>query len=167
MKRVSFAVLVASLIMGLSSIPAASAGPTTPGPRYHELACSLDAQAPQVLTGPRRLVGRAVTQCANSGDNISRIVVWTALQWFCCTETQIQTIALNKVTRTDVASGTTLRTKAVRACPPTDTAFAYLFRTKVTVRVYDSYGDLRLKKVDFAPAGGQFVQRTCGDADGF
>ncbi len=164
MKRGLVAVLAASMVVGMLSIVTAHAAPKAEASVSRELACNVQAQAPSIVQGPKRLIGRATTSCTDSGS-IDRIVVWTALQWFCCTETQIQTIALNK-RRFNDSSGLALNTRAVQPCPP-DTGFAYAFRTKVTVWVFDSYGDLLLRKVDFAPGGGLFRQRNCGDADGF
>jgi len=157
--------LAMAVAMAGTLAPSASARPSA-APRYHELACSVNALAPRVIAGPKRVQARADVRCTNSGDPISRIVVWTSVQWFCCTETQIQTISLNKRRFDDVASGTTLRTSATRGCTNA-TGFAYLFRSKVVIWVYDSYGDLRLRKTDFTPGGGSFKQLSCGDADGF
>lgn len=150
--------LAAIMVVGLMS--------AVPAQAYHELACNVQAQLPTVEQDPKRLVGRATTRCTNSYSTMDKIVVRTQLQWFCCTETQIQTIATSQQTFYDVSHGRTLYTRAVRACPP-DTGFDYLFRTKVTTWVYDDFAGLLKRKVDFAPGGGLFVQRGCGDADGF
>ena len=169
MKRAALAVVALTLAMGMvSTSPASARTEARTGPRYHELACSVNGLAPRLIFSPKRVQGRGEVTCTNSGSVIDRVVVWTSLQWFCCTETQIQTIAINKRTFNDVASGRTLRTAATRLCDPSDVAFAYLYRTKVVTWVYDSYGDLRLKETDFTPGGGTFKQvGPCGDEDGF
>jgi hypothetical protein len=167
MKRtLSLGLTVAIAVAMISTLaPSASAGPTAPAPR-RALACSVNALAPRVIFGPKRVQARADVECTNRGKRISRIVVWTSVQWFCCTETQIQTIALNKRRFHDVASGRALRTSATRRCTNA-TGFNYLFRSKVVVWVYDDSGELQLRKRDFTPGGGLFKQLPCGDADGF
>ena len=166
-KKVSLAFLAAMMVLGLAVSPsAAQAVQPVAEPGYQALACSVNALAPRVISGPKRVQARGEVRCTNSGDRIDRIVVWTWVQWFCCTETQIQTIALNKRTFHDVASGATLRTSAARGCT-SETGFAYLFRSKVVIWVYDSYDDLVHTQKDFTPGGGLFKQLPCGDADGF
>jgi hypothetical protein len=165
-KRVSLAALAATMVVGLFAVSPANAQTTPNEPAYHEVACAVNALAPRVIYSPKRVQGRGEVSCTNSGSRIDRIVVWTFVQWFCCTETQIQTIALNKRTFDNVASGTTLRTAAARECTSA-TGFSYLFRTKVMIWVYDSYGDLVLSKKDVTPGGGAFKQLPCGDENGF
>jgi hypothetical protein len=168
MKRtLSLGLTVAIAVAMIATLaPSASARRSGgPAPR-RALACSVNALAPRVIFGPKRVQARADVECTNGGKRISRIVVWTSVQWFCCTETQIQTIALNKRRFDDVASGTTLRTSATRRCT-NEVGFAYLFRSKVVVWVYDASGELLLRKRDFTPGGGLFKQLPCGDEDGF
>jgi hypothetical protein len=167
-KRASLATLAAIMVVGLFAVTPANAQAVQPvsEPAFHELACSVNALAPRVISGPKRVQARGEVRCTNSGDRIDRIVVWTSVQWFCCTETQIQTIAVNKRTFDNFASGATLRTSAARGCT-SETGFDYLFRSKVVIWVYDSYDDLVHTQKDFTPGGGQFKQLPCGDADGF
>ena len=164
MKKLSIGALLAAMVVGmLTVVPASATGTRSPAPRYHELKCGVSAKVPRAITGPRRLQGRATTICTNSGDDIDRIVIWTFLQWFNGFE-DWQTIAINKVTKNDVASGTTLNTSVTRSCEGGRENF--LFRTKVTVWVYDSYDDLRLKKTKKAP-GASATQVPCGTTEGF
>jgi hypothetical protein len=163
-KRLSIGALLGAMLVGVLSLaPASAVGTGSPAPRYHELECRVSAKVPRAITGPRRLQRRAATTCTNSDSPIDRIVIWTFLQWFNGFE-DWQTIAINKVTKHDVASGTTLKTSAVRSCD--GGRLNLLFRTKVTVWVYDSYGDLQLKKAKKVP---RFRAETvaCGTMEGF
>ena len=154
---------VEMLVGMLSVTPASAVGTGSPAPRYHELACSVSAKVPRAVTGPRRLQGRAATTCTNGGSPIDEIVIWTFLQWWNGFE-DWQTIELNKVRKDDVASGTTLKTSATRSCDRGRENF--LFRTKVTVWVYDSYGDLQLKETKKVPRF-RAEQVACGTTEGF
>ena len=167
MKRtLSLGLTVAIAVAMIATIaPSATARPSGPAPR-RALACSVNALGPRVIFGPKRIQARADVRCTNGGKRISRIVVLTSVQWFCCTETQIQTIALNKRRFDDVASGTALRTSAMRRCT-NEVGFNYAFRSKVVVWVYNTSGELLLRKRDFTPGGGLFNQLPCGDEDGF
>jgi hypothetical protein len=163
-KRLSIGVLLAAMLVGMLSVtPASAVGTGSPAPRYHELACSVSAKVPRAVTGPRRLQGRAATTCTNGGSPIDEIVIWTFLQWWNGFE-DWQTIEINKVRKHDVASGTTLKTSATRSCDRGRENF--LFRTKVTVWVYDSYGDLQLKETKKVPRF-RAEQVACGTTEGF
>jgi hypothetical protein len=154
--------LLATMLVGMvSADPAWAKTPRRDGPRYHELRCDVAARQPRVITSPRRVQGRASATCFNSGAEIHKVVIWTFLQWF--DGDQWETIAIYKRSWFDVNSSTTFRTSVTKECGGAE---HFIFRTKVTVWVFDDDGDLRLKRKDTAPAASG-TTLPCGGVAGF
>jgi hypothetical protein len=161
-KRVTIGLLLATMVVGMASIdPAWAKSAEQDRPRYHQIRCDVSARQPRVISSPRRAQGRASATCRNSGSEIHKVVIWTFLQWF--DGDQWKTIAVYKRSWFDVDSGTTFNTAVTITCGGTET---FVFRTKVTVWVFDGNGDLRLKRKDTAPAASG-TTLPCGGVAGF
>ncbi len=140
---------------------AAPVGADTTSRATRATSCTVDAEVPRLLLGPRRLRALGTTACTD-GAYIANVTVWTSLQWF--NGDLWQTIATNKVSRSDVPSGTAIHTAVTRSCEGGSEHF--IFRTKVQVWVRNANGDVILHKTDIAPQY-RGVLRYCGTTAGF
>jgi hypothetical protein len=160
-KRLTVGLLLATMVVGVGLVAPVGARTTQVRPRYHQIRCDVSARRPRVIDSPRRAQGRASATCYNSGAAIDEVVIWTFLQWF--DGDRWKTIAIYKRSWFDVNSGTTFKTAVTKTCGGTE---HFIFRTKVTVWIFDGYGDLRLKRKATAPAASG-TTLPCGGVAGF
>jgi hypothetical protein len=161
-RRLTVGLLLAALVVGMGSAdPAGARAARQDRPRSLQLRCQVSARQPRVITSPRRVQGRASAACDSGGPDIHKVVIWTFLQWF--DGDQWKTIAIYKRSWFNVSSGTTFKTAVTKECGGTE---HFVFRSKVTVWVYDADGDLRLKRKDTAPAASG-TTLPCGPVAGF
>jgi hypothetical protein len=149
-----------ALIMATLAVAVPAQAQSKPVPRYHDLRCDIQPHSLRILLQPRRIRATADTTCYKSGSNIAEIVIWTFVQVYDYDTQRWTTIALSKTRKMNSSSGMTWRTTATAECGG---RAVNLFRKKVNVWVFDSYGDLRLAD---KWAGGNDLYE-CGPAGGF